>query len=47
MYVIKNGKVCVMVQDSKKASKYGMKWVYIPEKKWLRMTDQQKARYIA
>lgn len=46
MYVIKNGKVCVMVQDSKQANKYGMKWVYIPEKKWLRMTDQQRARYI-
>ena len=46
MYVIKNGKVCVMVQDSKQSNKYGMKWVYIPERKWLRMTDQQKARYI-
>ena len=46
MYVIKNGKICVMVQDSKKTSKYGMKWVYIPERKWLAMTDQQKARYI-
>jgi len=46
MYVTKNGKIFVMVQDSKKTSKCGMKWVYIPEKKWLRMTDQQRARYI-
>lgn len=46
MYVTRNGKIFVMVQDSKQTSKYGMKWVYIPEKKWLRMTDQQRARYI-
>ena len=46
MYVTKNGKIFIMAQDSKQAGKYGMKWVYIPERKWLRMTDQQRAHYI-
>ena len=46
MYVVKNGKCCVMVQDTKRPTKYGFKWTFITETKWLRMTDQQRARYI-
>ena len=46
MYTVKNGKVYVMVQDTKKPEYGSYKWVYIPECKWLRMTDQQKKRYI-
>lgn len=44
--VDKNGKVCVMVQDTQKANKYGLQWVYIPERKWQRMTEEQRKRYI-
>lgn len=46
MYVVKGNRVCIMVQDTKKPTKYGYKWTFIPEAKWLRMTDQQRARYI-
>ena len=46
MYVVKGNRVCIMVQDTKKSTKYGYKWTFIPEAKWLRMTDQQRARYI-
>lgn len=42
MWVVKNGKVSIMVQDIKR----GMKWVYIPEKKWDSMTATEKERYI-
>lgn len=42
MWCVRNGKVQIMVQDTKR----GMKWVYIPEKKWDSMTDQEKERYI-
>ena len=45
--IYKNG-VHIMVQDTEKKDRhYGYKYVYIPEKKWLAMTEQQKARYIA
>lgn len=40
------GKVCVMVQDTKKPCKAGYEWVYIPERKWDRMTEEQRKRYI-
>lgn len=46
MYVTRNGKIYVMVQDTRKSTASGYQWIYIPERKWLRMTDQQKARYI-
>lgn len=42
MWVVKNGKVSIMVQDTQKK----MKWVYITEKKWDAMTAQEKERYI-
>ena len=42
MWVIKNGKVMIMVQDTMKS----MKWVYIQEKKWDAMTATGKERYI-
>lgn len=42
MWCVKNGKVCIMMQDTRK----GMKWVYIPERKWDAMTAQEKERYI-
>lgn len=46
MYTVKNGRPCIMVQDSKKPTGYGYKWVYIPLRKWDRMTEEQRARYI-
>jgi len=42
MWVVKKGKVMIMMQDTKR----GMKWVYIPEKKLDSMTAQEKERYI-
>ena len=42
MWVVKNGKVQIMVQDTQR----GMKWVYIQERKWDAMTAQEKERYI-
>lgn len=40
--VARNGKVCVMVYDVKRG-----KYVYIPERKWLAMPDEQKVgRYV-
>lgn len=42
MWITENGKTYIMVQDTKR----GMKWVYIPGKKWDAMTDQGKERYI-
>ena len=47
MYTVKNGKIMVMVQDSKRKDVIGYKWVYIPARKWEKMTDEQKKRYIA
>lgn len=46
MWCVHGSKVCIMVQDTQKKTRYGLKWVYIPEKKWDAMTDQEKARYI-
>ena len=40
------GKVCVMVQDREKPCKAGYEWVYIPERKWDMMTEEQRKRYI-
>jgi hypothetical protein len=42
MWVVKNGKAMIMVQDTR----HKMKWVYIPEKKWDSMTVAEKERYI-
>lgn len=42
MWIVRNGKVQIMVQDTMKR----MKWVYIPECKWDAMTAQEKERYI-
>ena len=42
MWITENGKTYIMMQDTRK----GMKWVYIPEKKWDAMTAQEKTRYI-
>lgn len=42
MWVVKNGKVMIMMQDTQNK----MKWVYIPERKWDAMTAQEKERYI-
>lgn len=47
MWCIYKSGVCIMVQDTKKRDRRGLlKWVYIPEKTWLKMTDEAKARYI-
>lgn len=46
MWCIYKSGVCIMVQDTKKRTKNGFKWVYIPEKNWLKMSDEAKARYI-
>lgn len=46
MYCVKNGKTFVMVQDTKKATKYGLEWVYISERKWKRMSEEEKKRYV-
>jgi len=43
--VAKHG-VSVMAKDTQKPTKYGYKWVYIPERKWLRMSEKQKKRYL-
>ena len=37
MWIVHNGKVMIMLQDTMKR----MKWVYIPERKWDAMTDQE------
>ena len=42
MWIVRNGKIMIMVQDTMKK----MKWVYIPERKWDAMTAQEKERYI-
>lgn len=42
MWIVSNGKVVIMMQDTQRS----MKWVYIPEKKWDTMTAEEKARYI-
>lgn len=34
------GRVCFMVHD-------GHKWIYIPERRWVRMTDAERAKYRA
>jgi len=40
--VARGGKVCIQVYDTKKE-----RFVYIPEKKWLAMSAEQKAgRYV-
>ena len=45
--IYKNG-VHIMVQDTQKRDRRGLlKWVYIPGKTWLKMSEEQKARYIA
>lgn len=46
MWCVYKSGVHVMVQDTKKRTKNGFQWVYIPEKTWLKMTDEAKARYI-
>lgn len=40
MLVIHNGRACFMVYN-------GRKWVYIPERRWVKMTDAERARYHA
>lgn len=47
MWCIYKSGVHIMVQDTKKRTKNGFQWVYIPEKQWLKMSKEQKARYIA
>ena len=42
MYAVKNGSVCIMLW-----SLFKRKWVFIPEKKWYKMTIDQKAQYSA
>ena len=47
MWCVHGSGVCIMVQDTKKRDRRGLlKWVYIPEKTWLKMSDEQRARYI-
>lgn len=47
MWCVTKKGVCIMVQDTQKRDKaYGYKYVYIREKVWLRMTEQEKQRYI-
>lgn len=40
MYCVYKDKVCLMVWHIKRAQ-----WVYIPEKKWYKMSDRQKRKY--
>lgn len=40
MYLIHNGKSCVMVWDVNRG-----KYVYITEKRWDKMTKEQKSEY--
>lgn len=48
MWCVTKKGVCIMVQDTQKRDKaYGYKYVYIPEKTWLKMSEEQKSRYIA
>ena len=47
MWVVHRSGVCIMVQDTQKRDHRGLlKWVYTPEKTWLKMSDEQRARYI-
>lgn len=47
MWCVTKKGVCIMVQDTQKRDRaYGYKYVYIREKVWLRMTEQEKQRYI-
>lgn len=47
MWVVCSKGVCIMVQDTKKRDRaYGYKYVYIPERQWLKMSESEKARYI-
>lgn len=41
MWIVRNGKIVIMAQDTRR----GGKLVYIPERKWIRLTDEQRARY--
>ena len=41
MWVVYRGKVHIMMYDTRKK-----KYVYIPEKTWDAMTDEQKMRYV-
>ena len=48
MWVVHGSGVCIMVLDTKKRDRRGrLKWVYIREKTWFKMTEAQRARYIA
>lgn len=40
MACVYNGKPCIMVWHIKRE-----KWVYIPIKKWCRMSDRQRNKY--
>lgn len=39
MLVVKDGAVCLMLQN------VSGEWVYITEKAWAKMTDEEKANY--
>lgn len=47
MWCVYRDHVCIMVQDTMRKTKNGLRWVYIPEKQWLRMTEDERRRYIA
>lgn len=47
MWCVYKNHVCIMVQDTMRKTKNGLRWVYIREKIWLAMTDEEKGRYIA
>ena len=47
MWCVYKGHIAIMVQDTRKRNKNGLRCVYIGEKQWFAMTDEQRQRYIA
>lgn len=46
MWCVRKGKICIMVQDTKRKDKNGFCWVYIPEKQWYSMTEAERRRFV-
>ena len=46
MWCVHKGQIAIMVQDAMRRDRNGYRWVYIPEARWLGMTEAEKARYI-
>ena len=46
MWCVYRSHICIMVQDTKRKDKNSFKWVYIPEKRWLAMSEDERMRYV-